>query len=37
MRPVRVTWGKFRLEIPAELVVLLVLKWACLLFSSPNG
>ena len=31
MRPLRVTWGKFQLEVPAELFWLLVLKLCLLL------
>jgi hypothetical protein len=30
MRQITVTWGKFKLELPAELVLLLLFKWAFL-------
>jgi hypothetical protein len=36
MRPIVVTWGKFKLELPAELVLLLVLKLAFLSLYNIN-
>jgi len=36
MRPVKVEWGRFKIEVPGEVFLCLVFKTASLLFHNVN-